>query len=66
MKRRKGERFWKAEGQTKMGEKRVDKLSQETPPPPEGMPMGANCFNIYIKFNAHQKKSLQENQANRL
>ena len=41
MKRSTGERFRQAEGQTKMGEKGVGKLSRETPPPHEGEPMGA-------------------------
>ena len=41
MKRSTDERFRKAEGQTKMGEKGVGKLSRETPWPCEGEPMGA-------------------------
>ena len=47
----------KGEGQTKMGEKGVGKLSQETPPPREGEAMGAMeslICNVYLSVEAHQ------------
>ena len=36
-----------------MGEKGVGKLSQETPPPREGEPMGVHFFNNCGKHNSH-------------
>ena len=62
MKRSTGERFQYAEGQTKMGEKGVGKLSQETHPPREGEPMGA-VDRIKSKISQNEFKQSMVNHA---